>query len=87
MATAQLNQLKTIAAMSGADIEQYAKNAGQKIAPLVTVKREYIEAMFAAIDAKYSSAGDTVSAYLTDGTDGLGLTSDQINQLKTKYLK
>ena len=87
MATAQLNQLKTIAAMPDANIEQYAQNAGQKIAPLVTVKREYIEAMFAAIDAKYSSAGDTVSAYLTDGTDGLGLSQAQINQLKSQYLK
>jgi hypothetical protein len=89
MAEAQFTQLQTIAAMTDAQIEQYAQNAGQKIAPLVTVKREYIEAMFAAIDAKYSSSAESnkVTAYLTDGTDGLGLTSTQIDSLKSKYLK
>jgi protein-tyrosine phosphatase len=89
MVEARLAQMQAIAAMTDAQIEGQAQDAGQKIAPLVTVRREYIEAMFAAIDGKYSgaSASDKVIAYLTDGTNGLGLTQDQIDRLKAKYLE
>jgi hypothetical protein len=92
--TKQLNQMTQISQMTDAQIEQMAQSAGPKIAPLVTVKREYIQAMFDAIDAQYTTGSDSdkVIAYLTDTTNGLGLTDgtggtvDQITALKAKYL-
>ena len=86
MATEQQAKMRTVAAMSDAEIEGYAKNAGAKIAPLVTVKREYIVAMFDAIDTAYTGESDTVIAYLKDTVNGLGLTDAQIGELKAKYL-
>jgi hypothetical protein len=79
-------QMAPLANLSDDWIEDYAQNAGEKIRPLLTVKREYIEAVFSAIEDVYS--GNTpVLDYLRDSTDGLGLTQDDINTLKQLYLE
>ncbi|MDR0551263.1 MAG: tyrosine-protein phosphatase [Spirochaetaceae bacterium] len=65
------------------DINAYAAGAKARVQPLLTVKREYIEAAFTAIEEKCG----TVEAYLTDSTNGLGLTSQDIEALKALYLE
>jgi hypothetical protein len=61
------------------DINGYAAGARAKVQPLLTVRREYIEAAFQVIDSFGS-----VDLYLTNG---LGLNSTQILNLKNLYLE
>jgi hypothetical protein len=80
-------QMAPLAGMTDEAIDAYAKGAAAKIAPLLSVQREFIVATFAAIDAKYSTiTGETerVIAYLK--TD-LGLSDANIAALKTLYLE
>ena len=80
-------QMAPLANLSDDWIVDYAQNGGEKIRPLLTVKREYIEAAFGAIEAAYSTSNTPVLDYLTDSTGGLGLTQDNINTLKQLYLE
>jgi hypothetical protein len=87
MVEAQCNQIKSLYKMRDAEIEGFAENAGEKVKPLLTVRREYIEATFSAIEAAYSTSNTPVLEYVKDQTNGLGLSDADIAKLKALYLE
>jgi hypothetical protein len=88
MVDAQADQIINLAAMTDAAIDGYALLAGQKVARLVTVEQAYIEAVFDALDTKYTKTGiASVLAFLKDETNGLGLSTDDITKLQQLYLE
>jgi protein-tyrosine phosphatase len=70
--TAYKNRLTPLASMTSEFVDSYAAGASARVQPLLTVKREYIEAAFQAI----AEAGfTTVEAYLTAPPPPRGMES------------
>lgn len=69
-------------------VEQKAKEAGEKVQPLLTVKREYIEAVFAALKEEFGTSEDVdgIVSYLK-ASNGLALSDADISKLKVLYLE
>jgi hypothetical protein len=94
MVDQQAAQLQALAAMSDAHIDAYAQAAAAKIVPLLSVQREFIEAAFDAIDTiglvnSYvgTTPSERVVEFLIDPIDGLGLTTNDIDTLRSLYLE
>jgi hypothetical protein len=74
--------------MTDEAIKVMAEEAGDKVLPLLSVQKEFIDAALDAIIEKFDagSFSATMRAYLTS-TEGIGLTSAQVDTLGSLYLE